>query len=79
MCSRLEGEIRCAAANARNLLGQLGPLAWALHVARPLTGSFAAALARDPEGHVEIRTSEIESEREERKRRVVCALQELQR
>jgi hypothetical protein len=78
MCSRLEDQIRCAAANARDLLGQLGPLAWALHVARPLAGAFAVAVDREPEGHVEIRTSETEAERGERKRRVVRALRDLQ-
>ncbi|HUW11587.1 MAG TPA: hypothetical protein VM537_17780 [Anaerolineae bacterium] len=55
MCSNLEETIRATAENAKNLLGQLGPLAWALHSHHTEVGPTAILLSVDPETFVRIR------------------------
>jgi len=70
-------QIRRAADQAKDLLGQLGPLVWALHVVRQPAGAFAVCVDREPGKYVEIRTSETEIERGQRKQRVVGILHAL--
>ena len=54
MCPGPETRIECAAKTAKNLLGQLGPLAWALHSHRVQVGPTAILLSVDPETFVQI-------------------------
>jgi hypothetical protein len=77
MCHMPEQRIRHAAATAQSLLGQLGPLAWALHVVRQAAGAFAVCVDAEPETYVEIRTDETQPARSERKASVVAALRSL--
>ncbi|MBN1462026.1 MAG: hypothetical protein JXA57_21045 [Armatimonadetes bacterium] len=52
MSQTLEERITCAATKAKNLLGQLGPLVWALHTKHEAAGDEAAAIASDPRGSI---------------------------
>ncbi len=67
-----------AAAEARSVLGQLGPLAWALHAGRQPIGALAVCLYRNPGEYAEIRdTEETPERRKQRKQRVVGVLRDL--
>jgi len=54
MCSDLEARITRAAETAKRLLGQLGPLVWALHAGHQCIGDTAQVIAEDPERHVQV-------------------------
>lgn len=76
---KIIADIQQAATRAMSLLGQLGPLVWALHVGRQLTGAVALAIHRDPKKYVEVVTAEDLAKREKRKKRVVQLLRELKK
>ncbi len=77
MGSDLRGTIADAAALARSLLGQLGPLVWALHAAGGAVIPAALCLDHEPEEWVAIGTDEPPQRRELRRGEVVKALREL--
>ena len=54
MSQPLESQVHCASQKARNLLGQLGPLVWALHEAHASVVSRAILLSVDPQTYVRI-------------------------
>jgi len=54
MCSDVEARIGCAAKKAKNLLGQLGPLVWALHARHQCVGDAAEVIAKDPERSIQV-------------------------
>ncbi len=47
-------QITCAATKAKNLLGQLGPLVWALHARHHCVGDTAEVIAENPSRHVRV-------------------------
>lgn len=54
MRQTLEAQITCAATKAKNLLGQLGPLVWALHARHQCVGDTAEVIADNPSRHVRV-------------------------
>ena len=54
-----EAQIRCAADRARNLLGQLGPLVWALHCHHGAVAPTAILLSVDPDEFLGAQSEEI--------------------
>ena len=54
MSPNTKDEIKRAAATAKDLLGQLGPLVWALHECRGSAAARAILLSVDPGAYVEI-------------------------
>jgi hypothetical protein len=73
----LEEVVTEAAAVARNLLGQLGPLAWALHTRGGAVVPTALCLDFEPGEYVAIRTDEALKKKQERKSKVVGLLRSL--
>ena len=54
MCRSLHGQITAAAAKAKTLLSQLGPLVWAFHERHQCVGDTAEVIAEDPERNVRV-------------------------
>lgn len=52
MCRHLEEQMREATAKAKSILGQLGPLVWALHASHGCVIDEAEGIAKDPERNV---------------------------
>lgn len=72
-----EDEIKRAAATARELLGQLGPLVWALHANQGTVIPMALCVDLEPDVYVAIGTDEPPEQKAKRKDAIVKVLREL--
>jgi hypothetical protein len=79
MCENVQEQIQQAAAKAKNLLGQLGPLVWALHSTRGAVVPAALCVEFEPEEYVAIGADESPEDRKKRKDEVVEVLRNLKK
>ncbi len=75
----LKKTVANAAADAMDLLSQLGPLVWALHAKGGAVVPTALCIDFEPEEYVSIGTNESAKKKKERKDRVVCILNKLKK
>jgi len=79
MCQSPEEQITAAAAKAKTVLSQLGPLVWALHANQGAVIPTALCVDLEPDVWVAIGTDELPEQRAKRKDAVVEVLRDLKR